>query len=463
MSPVSAPAAADAPTLAERLARFALSFDTGRLSPARRAKLPLILADFLGCALAGSILPEARTAFVLAQPGDVEVPGDGRRLSAETAAIALGTLGSLLQLHDGYGNGGNHPSGCIIAAVWSMRGGRSIEQVRTAIAVGYEIANRLAASAHPALTLAGVAPTSPTGAIGAAAALCRLLGLDEACTARAIANAAFSFPIAALRGLTEHGSVVPLHAGLAARCAIDAVRTARAGLSAGRRVLEGGDDPGVLSLLHAQISRLHPEAWLGETLDGVYFKPIPACRHAQPPIDALEVIWRQAPFSAADVVGIEVETYPLALRFCKSPDEHLELYDRLMSVPWAVASGLRHGRYDVENILAPVQDQELLRLCGLVRVRATATYEGLYPRFLGARVSLRLRDGTSREGESSLEYGTPSEAGPYSPPGTHRPPLDPDGVRQKFEQLATKRLTKEEANVLWASLHGSGDATDSLS
>lgn len=440
-------------TLAERLARFALAFDAGALSPARQAKLALVLADFLGCAIAGSTLPEAETAFVLAQPGEVEVPGDGRRLTPESAAIALGTLGALLQLHDGFGHGGNHPSACIIAAVWSLRGERSMARVRTAVAVGYEVANRLAASAHPALTLAGIAPTSPTGAIGAAAALCRLLELDSDCTARAISNAAFSFPVAALRGLTEHGSAVPLHAGLAARCAIESVRIARAGFSAGATVLEGGEDPGVLALLHADAARLQPEAWRGETLDGVYFKPIPACRHAQPPVDALEVIWRQQPFAATDIVGIEVETYPVALRFGQAPGERLELYDRLMSVPWVLASALRHGRYDIDNILAPVRDAELLRLCGLVRMRASPACENLYPRLLCARVTLQLRDGSRREGECRMEYGRPSESGPYSPPGTHRPPLDAEGVRRKFEQLATKRLTPQQAQTLWVSLH----------
>lgn len=440
-------------TLAERVAHFACAFDIGLLSPGRQTRLPLILGDFLGCAMAGATLPEAEAAFLFAQPGEVEVPGTGRRLTPGTAAIALGTLGSLLQMHDGYGHGGNHPSGCILAAVWSMRGSRTMAQVRAAVAVGYEVANRLAASAHPALTLAGIAPTSPTGAIGAAAALGRLLELDEACTARAISNAAFSFPAAALRGLTEHGSMVPLHPGLAARCAIEAVLAARAGLSAGRTVLEGGDDPGVLALLHAQPQLLQPEVWRGETLDGVYFKPIPACRHAQPPVDALEMIWRQAPYDPADIVAIEVDTYPVALRFGQAPGAGLELYDRLMSVPWVLASALRHGRYGLDNILAPVHDPLLQRLCGLVQVRAAAPYDSMYPRQLGARVVLRLHDGSSREGECRMEYGTASETGPYSPPGTHRPALDADGVRLKFEQLAARRIPLEQVRTLWKALH----------
>jgi hypothetical protein len=68
-------------------------------------------------------------------------------------------------------------------------------------------------------------------------------------------------------------------------------------------------------------------------------------------------------------------------------------------------------------------------------------------------VVLRLRDGSSREGECRMEYGSDSESGPYSPPGTHRPPLDADGVRLKFEQLAARRIPLEQARALWRSLH----------
>jgi len=437
-----------APPLARRLATFALGLRRADLSPARREKLALILADFIGCVLAGSTLPEASSAWVLAQPGPVRIPGVAEGLTAESAAIAMGAMGSLLQLHDGYGHGGNHPCNTIIPAVWCMRGARPMQAVHMAIAVGYEVANRLAASAHPALTLAGLAPTSCTGAIGATAALGRLLELDEDALARALSNAAFSFPAAALRGLTEHGSAVPLHGGLAARCAIEAVRMACAGLSAGERIFEDGGDPGVLTVLRS--SGLDaPEAWRGQTLDGVYFKPIPACRHAQPAIDAIEAIWRDGPLAARDIAGVDVHTYPVALQFGKAPRAGHELYDRLMSVVWAVASALRHGRYDLSNVRAPAVDPEVDALCARIRLHVDEDYAVLYPRYLPARVEVTLRDGARRAGICMMEYGTPSEDGPYSPPGTNVPPLDRGGVERKFLGLACAALPEAQARALW--------------
>ncbi|MDX3905319.1 MAG: MmgE/PrpD family protein [Pigmentiphaga sp.] len=437
------------PSIARRLASFALGLRRDDLSPARQEKVSLILADFLGCVLAGSVLPEASTAFVLAQPGPVRIPGAPAGLSAESAAIAMGALGSLLQLHDGFGNGGNHPSNSIIPAVWCMREGQSMEAVHTAIAVGYEVANRLAASAHPALTLAGLAPTSCTGAIGAAAALGRLLELDEATLVRALSNAAFSFPAAALRGLTGHGSAVPLHGGLAARCALEAVRMAQAGLCAGDRIFDDGDDPGVLAVLHSRGFDCAPETWRGEMLDGVYFKAIPACRHAQPAIDAIEAIWREGPLAAEDIVRVDLHTYPVALRFGKAPNARHELYDRLMSVVWAVASALRHGRYDLSNVRAPAIDPAVCALYDKIHLHVDEGYSALYPRFLPARVELTLSGGQRRTGLCMMEYGTPSEHGPYSPLGTNVPPLGREGVKRKFLGLAQAALEAAEAEALW--------------
>ena len=206
--------------LAGRIADFACRFGWQDLSVPRQRKVRWFLADFIASTLAGSTLPEAESGFVLAQPGTVKLPGDARGLSPESAAIAMGTVGALLQIHDGFGGGGNHPSSSVISALWAARDGRPLADLLLPAAIGYEVANRIAKCSHPAQTLAGTAPTSTTGAIGAAAALGKLLGLDRDTLANAISVAAFTVPVAALRGLTEHGSVIPLHGGVAARCAL---------------------------------------------------------------------------------------------------------------------------------------------------------------------------------------------------------------------------------------------------
>jgi len=442
--------------LAARIAGFAVDFHWGKLSEGRKRKARWALADFIASTLAGSTLPEAESGYVLAQPGPVRIPGGTRGLTPESAAIAMGTAGALLQIHDGFGQGGNHPSSSIISALWAAKAHRPLRELLLPAAVGYEVACRIAKCSHPAQTRAGAAPTSTTGTIGSAVAVSKLLGLDKRTMADAISIAAFTVPVAALRGLTEHGSAVPLHGGLAARAALDAVRLAQSGLTAGETVLEGGRDPGLISFLHGDASQLQPESWKCEMLDGVYFKPLPACRHAQPAIEAVLAI---GAVDFREIKAIRVKTYPMALTFGDPPREAHELYDRLMSMPWAIASTLVHGGFTFDNVAAPARDPRIEGLYGLMAFEADREFSESYPGNLSTRVEIQFRNGQARSGECRMEYGVPSEAGPYSPRGTTTPPLDEEGMRRKFFDLSTRRISRKEAEALLGEIFQTETAT----
>lgn len=441
-------AAGGARPLARRIAEFALRARPQALPLPRQRRLTWCLADYLACTLAGSTLPQAQSAFVLARAGDVRIPGHAQGLDASSAAVAMGTLGALLQWHDGFSGGGNHPCTAIIPAVWVAAERRPWAEILSAIAVGYETANRLAAASHPAQTLAGTAPTSSSGALGATAALGRLLGLDVPTLADALGIAAFSVPIAALRGLTEHGSAVPLHGGLAARCALEAITLARAGLSAGSQVLEGGDDPGALQVLAGRPDGLDPDQWDFSTLDQVFFKPLPACRHAHPAIEAVLDLLRDGPLAAADIRHVQVQTYAVATRFGQAPRAAAELYDRLMSVPWTVASTLVSGGYGLANLNADKDAGRVRVICADMDVAIDPAFESAYPRSFGARVIVTLADGRQRQGRCVLAYGDPGAPGRYSPLGSVSPVLDEAGMRAKFLSLAGQRLPPAAAQGL---------------
>ena len=434
--------------LSSRIAEFALRLEWQDLTASRRNKARWFLADFIASTLAGSALPEAASGYVLAQPGPVKLPGEARGLTAESAAVAMGTIGALLQIHDGFGGGGNHPSSSIIPALWASRDQRPLTDLLLPAAVGYEVANRIAKCSHPAQTQAGTAPTSTTGAIGAAAAIGKLLRLDKRTLTDAISIAAFTVPVAALRGLTEHGSVVPLHGGLAARTAIEAVRLAQAGLRAGDNLLEGGTDPGLIQVLRGDAQTLQPEMWQGEMLDGVYFKPLPACRHAQPAIEAVLDIFSKGSLNFREIGKIEIHTYPMAIAFGKPPRESHELYDRLMSMPWAIASCLVHGGFGFDNVIAPARDPRVEGLYGLIENVVDEKAAADYPKRFCTRIEIRMKSGELRTGECRMEYGMPTEEGPYSPRGTTTPPLNEAGMRRKFFDLACRRISHTEAEAL---------------
>ena len=439
-------------SLARRIARFALALSWDDISPARRRKLKWCLVDFLACCAGGARVPEGESAFVLARPGPIHVPGTTRSLTPETAAIAIGTLGALLQYHDGYGRGGNHPSSSVVSAAWvSWDPGRPLRELLTAIAAGYETANRLAGFCHPRQSKAGSAPTATMGAIGAAVARGRLAGLDEARMTAAIANAAFYAPLAAYEGLRNHGSAVPLHGGIAARAGLEAVTLAQAGLYAGEHMLEGQGGPGFLDFLHGGGDLPDPATWRCQTLDAVYFKPLPGCRHTHPGLEAVLKLLREGPIAVDRIRAIRLSSYALALTFATPPRSAHELYDRLMSYHWVLGSALAHGRYGLDNVLRPAVDPAIAALYPRMEFTLDPGLEASYPRALSARVEIAMEDGARSASEIAIGYGEPREEGPYSPGGGVVKALDDAGMAEKFDELIREAPDAEALRRLRAA------------
>jgi hypothetical protein len=72
-------------------------------------------------------------------------------------------------------------------------------------------------------------------------------------------------------------------------------------------------------------------------------------------------------------------------------------------------------------------------------------FEQQYPKRFCARIEIEMKSGETRTGECRMEYGLASEDGPFSPPGTTTPPLDDEGMRGKFFDLACRRISREDA------------------
>ncbi len=427
---------ARAASLTGAIARWACTLAPEDLAPARRHRMRVALLDFLDCVLAGSTVPEAVQARALARPGALRVPGCDEGLDAASAIVAWGATGALLQWHDGYGRGGNHPSSSILPVLFAQS--RDWSRMLMPAIVGYETANRLAALTHPRQTLAGSAPTSSMGAIGAAAALARWESLDEDTTARALGLAAFWAPIAAFEGLRARGSGVPLHSGLAARAGWEAVQAAKAGLEASPQLLEGSGGPGLLQLLagaDAAPALPDPASWRAETLDQVYLKAFPGCRHVHPAVEAALGLRDDLPADPATWRSIVVRTYRVAQGFSAQPRAGFELYDSLMSLPWCVALALLEGAPDLAAVTTQRGRPALGALASRVRIEHAPAHEACYPAQLGATIEVVLADGRVHTQEAALRY---ADAGvQYSPAGPFGPVLDESGVRAKFVRLAT--------------------------
>ena len=377
--------------LAERVGRWAFQFAP---SAAHTARIRASIRDFLGCVTAGTRRPELQSALWLAHGGAVPVCGLADSFDPAGAALIAGTAGSLLQLHDVYVPAGLHPSSPVIPAAWSALhslGARRRNEFVRAVAVGYEVANRFGAACAPQQALAGSSGTGTAGALGAATAAAIVAGMDAAGIAAALSNAALMLAATPVAAMRAHGSVVPLHSGIAARCGFEAASVARAG-SAGRYVLEGDvRGPGLLGLLQARVQQLVPENWHGETIDDVSWKFYPACFAS---LACIEATLQIRPLVKGTIrhVTLYVPDRMLALVACGPNSD--ELYDRLMSLRWVVARALDCGEYNIACALE--SSASTLALAQRIQVIHAPELDALLPKVIAADVSVETDRETRR-------------------------------------------------------------------
>ena len=455
--------------LAQSLARFTKISDLTKIPRARKIRLLWFLADYIACIIAASDLREANTAFILAEKGSIRIPGLPKySFSPAGVAIAAGALGSLLQLHDGYGKGGNHPSSVLVPALIGSSNKHSLTSLKSisALGAGYEICNRLAALTHPNQSFLGSAPTGTMGAIGAAVVAGICMNLNQKKLAEAISIAAFLAPLSAFEALKVRGSAVPLHNSFAARTGIESAKLAFNGFSGGSTVLEGRPQhPGILNFLKGErrtdknpskpinnTFTLNTHHWKFKTIDQVYFKPFPGCRHIQPAVEAVIACIKDYRPKPEDIISIQCFTYPLAIAFAKAPRKSNELYDRLMSIPWGIAMTILKGKPTVES-LKENNKKIANQLYKITEIQTGQKYSRLYPKELGASIKIILKNNRVLKGECLLAYGKTSNPRFYTPSGSTQKPLTEEDMPKRFLSLTAPVIGKSKANQLLEDLN----------
>ena len=438
-------------SLAARLAGFVVDLDWGRIAPLRQKRIRWAAADFYALTAAGAATEDAWLADVLAHPGDVAVPGLKNTYTRDSAILAMGTVGALLQAHDWYKPAGLHGSSVIVPAAWLTWDRRSVPELLTAIAAGYEITNRLGLLCS-ANTAPGAAGTSTMGAVGAAAAVSRLMNFDKKTAAAALSNAAVYAPLASVGPMREHATAAPLHNGLAARAGYEAAMMAKAGLDTGPHVFEGNrwGQPGFVEFLGGvaaqdALAAFAPETWNLETMDQVFFKDLPACARNQAIVKAaIGLVTEQ--HVGEDVRAIRIVTDPRTVAFDHTNGAPFGLYDRLMSYRWQVASTLVHGDYGLANLNRAPSEPAVVDMMNRISVHASDEFTPGGNRQPGARVEVDTDRGTL-SAERRLDFDLPLEAGWFTPYCTPATSLDEAGMERKYFAFAGRSLSRDTAKA----------------
>lgn len=402
-------------TIARRLADFVYGTETVP-TQARRIATSAVL-DLLTAAIAGFETAGARAARQAA----ASTWGGGRaqtwfstlRMTAPGAAFANSAAASTLDLDDGHRAAAGHPGACIIPAVLATAESYEVDAQRipTAIALGYEIAVRIAAARD--LDSVETLVSGPWCGQGAAAAGAWLRGLPAQRIAEAIAIAGACAPnLAAVAYSRMMGNHVKEGIPWATATGMAAVDLAAAGFTGPQDLL---DNPRVYDV--GTLTGGLGDSW---HIDHIYFKPYSCCRWAHAAIDAVLEIMEVHGIAAAEILGIEIHTFARALQL-NNDVEPRTLEAAQYSVPFCVALAATLG----PGALLPLaecalQEPAVLALARRVTLRLDPDLDAMFSRAVPARVEIATAGGRF----------TRSIIAPRGEPSN---PMTIDDLTEKFE------------------------------
>lgn len=317
----------------------------------------------------------------------VFVEGFPRR-GASQAALLNGSAGTWLELEEGNRIAGGHPAIHVFPATLAIAQELDVsgEQVLDAFFVGYEAASRMGTAAN---MRAGYHPHGTWGTIGAAAAVARLMELNEK-KIRETINVASALTLASpFSAATEGATVRNLFAGVAGANGILAARTVNngiTGLSDGPREV------------FSRLSGNHFDPEVGKIrLDGKwaieknYFKAHGYCRHNHAAIEALMNIHDIEKVFPEKIRRIVIYTHaPASDMRERHPASDLAAR---FSIPYSIAARLVLGKSDeTATSQEALRNQKIKQLLKVTEIYEDKTYTRRYPQFRDARVELFLED-----------------------------------------------------------------------
>lgn len=409
---------------------------------ARRAIL-----DCLGVMLAGSVEPAARIVTEIARSEGgapfATVVGTSLRTGAVWAALANGTAAHALDFDDTNFAMMGHPSAPVLSAglaagELALADGRALVH---AFLLGFEVETTLAEVMNPPHYEKGFHATGTLGAMGAAAAAARLLGLDASQTRAALAVAASQ-----ASGLKENFGTMtkPFHAGHAARSGVLSALLAREGFTASEQALEGPQgyfavlgagkrDEGAIETLGAPWKILKT---------GVAVKPYPSCACTHSIIDSALELRRIHGITPEQVEQVTVGVNATVPRILihSNPRNGLEAK---FSGEFTAAAALCEGRVGIATFRDDkTDDPAITGLMKRVRVVVDQGIPGDLERHMWTRMTVRLRDGR----ELTIA--------PRAVPGHPGLPLSMDQLRKKFADCARIVLSEDRVESVREMVEG---------
>jgi 2-methylcitrate dehydratase PrpD len=439
----------------QRLARTILDIAPRELDTEAVARAHATIADTIGVALAGSTTTTAAAVQQhLARGGDVHAGAPGRlvgrpeRAGLAAAALHNGTVAHALDYDDASRPSNAHLSCSIVSALLSVAPDDELlsDEFVAAYVVGYEIGSRLGHVLQKGHRGPAWHPTGVLGPLACAAAVGRLLRLDERQLVHALGVAA-----TCSSGLRANfGSMTkPFHAGHAARSGVTAATLALAGFESSGHVLDaetgffrafGTDAPEEIAAGLDRTLDAFGSPWELCSDMGVLVKFYPACAQTHPGIEAAQLVRAALMGEEPAAARVGVSRYTPATLTYHRPETGLQ---GKFSMEYVVALALA-GRPVVIDAFADeaVRDPEVRRLVELVTVEVDPRVEAS----LESAAVVTVETAAGRVLEELVEF----------PKGNGRRWLSTDDLQLKFRDTAGRVLDRDQADRLFDLLMADG-------
>lgn len=436
-----------APSPTERLADYieATELDVIPRHVAKSAKLRIL--DILGICIAASELPGPsvlrRVATDWGGKPEAQCIGSDARLPAATAALVNGTLAHSLDFDDTHHASRTHPSAVIVPTVLAMaqREGASGRAALTAAVLGLELVVRIGLVAPGRFHERGLHATSLCGALGAAAAACKVLNVDASAVTNALGISASTASGLREAYLGQATDTKAFHAGWAAHAGITSAQLAAAGFEGPRTVLEGrfgyynafvSPDPWDVARLTASLG----EVW---RTPEIVFKLYPCGSLIHASIDAALSLRATHALEPDDISEVTVVVAPgMVSTVCEPEDQKLNPssgYEAKFSAQYAVATALLDGSVTQASYSEDrLRDPELRALLARVRYRTDPSmrFPEAYPGGVIVRTQRGETHGVRRP--NSLSSANPD--------------AQADRITGKFLGNVTDRIPRDAASEL---------------
>ena len=358
-----------------------------------------LVADCLAAAYAGIPTPTAKIAADYAatvMPGDDALAWfDERRLSIEGAAFANSVLANALDFDDGHRLSKGHPGAVIVppAVALAEHAGSSIEELMTAIVLGYEISIRASIAQHA--TRVEYHATGSWGSIGVASVATRLLGLSYEQFEHAVGIAEYHAPISLIMRSVDEPEMTKDAIGWGAFVGVSSARLAAAGFTGTR----------------AEVLLAPDFATIGETwrIDEIYVKPYPSCRWGHASIRG--AIGLRPLLETREISAVTIRTFAAAAALSQELPTSVERAQ--YSLKWPVATALVTGGYVVDDVINGIgagrHDPAVLAVFDRTTVAVDDAMDAAFPARRLAAVDVELSDGTVLSSDALEGFGEPGD------------------------------------------------------